>query len=182
MPLPPIFAECCATHRYRYALDNPWIAGGRVWASDAGIAVWTSLDNVDCPDDIMTADGIMATGHRLPDMPAFVPDKRHRLDMIDLPDGIPGTVPCEECRGTKVSTYDAEFPCYDCEGTGEWNNSDRVAVGPVYLMACYVALLRRHGVTTIRLPINPEHPVRFDGDGFSGLLQPMRPPVPGEDN
>ena len=62
MPLPPIFAECCATHRYRYALDNPWIAGGRVWASDAGIAVWTSLDNVDCPDDIMTADGIMATG------------------------------------------------------------------------------------------------------------------------
>ena len=108
------------------------------------------------------------------------------------PSWAPEKTPCNQCGGTgevdfiecdccgarsnltrngKAVTVD----CEGCDGKGSKYNDEalKVCAEPkMHLMGRYVAILRRHGVTTVKV-FNSKQPVAFEGDGFSGLLMPM---------
>lgn len=179
MPIPPIFDACCGPDIFRYSLDRPWVAHGRLWATDAVVLVWTSLDNLDLAEDEMA--WFSPDSRKLPDVLATANEFKYQFDLIPLPDGVSVMRPCNKCGGMgHVGVHqDILITCPWCDGGGMLENMTRVRVGPIDLMARYVALLREHGVAAVRLAIPPgqnqptPNPVRFDGDGFSGILQPM---------
>lgn len=173
--VPPIFFDALLEYPSRQGLDRPWIADGRLWASDRRLLVWAWLDTLNLSG---REHRLYAAGDReVPDVATLIRDYWHHPIPVKLP-ATRRWVPCPECKGTARSSHDPDYPCYDCEGTGLWRNYDTAKVGDsdVWLMGYFIGLLREHGVDRVLIPLDPEWPVRFDLGPISGLLMPCRPP------
>ncbi|ANN70893.1 hypothetical protein [Bordetella bronchialis] len=86
---------------------------------------------------------------------------------------------CEECEGDGILTLPRQATdpdaqrCYSCCGTGhEWRSSTMVS--HVNLANRYLSMLQDLPNCVLALPSDPDQAVRFDFDGGTGVLMPMR--------
>ncbi len=180
--IPEILKEVCSETEERYDLSTPYPLGSYVYGTDGKIMVRcprTDFETVEDPD-------------------RKFPDPERVIRLVDGSDGIRvplpeavESVPCDECAGSGLTdrltceycenVFDIRFrgkpvlvDCPECDGLGTVPNTAAVKVcdAPrVYLMARYVALLRRHGVESAE--VRDGKPATFSGPGFEGWLMPM---------
>lgn len=193
--LHPIFADCCASDSRKYDLSEPFAFDGWAIATDGKILVR-------CPQE---GTGLtFLPGRKVPNpYPIFEAAEGVEYEKITLPPASEH-VECGTCKGTGkigqgkfccqncsyeyVLTLDGNpiaYDCLDCDGSGRIPNSSPVKIWEepaYYLMARYVGLLLRHGITEISVPTREDKPrkmndpkfaCRFFGDGFDGWLMPM---------
>lgn len=173
--LPAIFRESVSEDvGGRFRTERPFVIDGFVYATDGRIAVrvpvqtvpsimpeWSDEDRK-LPRDIT---GIFEKAIKGTGPPSA------------LPDGIAGTVSCKLCKraGTVECEFGYEHPCSSCDGKGESEDHNPASIGPRKFSRFYLALLYKHGVTTIRLPSSQEKPGVFNAEpSVEGLLMPMR--------
>jgi hypothetical protein len=170
--LHPIFAECCAGEDSRYAIREPWVAGGFRYATDGRIVIRQKTGDPDTP-----------RGDRGPWPPAH---SLHWDAALYSPDAVPvpqvevQMVPCDECAGKGelewkrkdrwCETLRKMLPCENCGGTGEVpNDTATVNVGDVKMLVRLAAILCRHGAKAWPSKENRYgRPLRFAVDGGAG--------------
>jgi hypothetical protein len=193
--LPAIFKDCSDAESVRYALDIPMVFDGRVYASDGRIAVRMPWDGPEPPEWKE-----MRNDRRVPRIgDVFIDD--HEPEPTPIPAiPPPETRPCEECKGTgtakcwecegtgidecdscghedecEVCDGKGTFPC-ECKGEGfvEWES---VPVGRLRFKGDYLAMLQRHGVTGLYLPLDTTtdagRATKFVLGDVEGRLMPM---------
>lgn len=193
--LHPIFKDCCADRKsHRYDLTAPFVAGDYIVATDGPIMVR-------CPrgDTVLDVD----PERWLPDPRGIweAVSKRGETVSVTLPD-VPGEAPCDVCKGTGIVDtgillacdgieYQIHqhgkpiwYDCLECEGAKEIRSDEAVLVhkSGYHLRAYYIAVLRRHGVMSVEIPLKrPKswhdnlNACSFVGDGFEGWLMPIVP-------
>lgn len=173
--VPPIFFESTTPWDLlgRLNIDQPWIADGRLWATNRHIAVWTWLEFLNLSDRERKL--YSAEGRNVPPLASIIQAYWHSPRLVELP-SVPEKWVCPECEGSCWSVYDKSYLCYTCSGEGEVDNLAKIRIGAsgIYLMAAYIGMLRRHGITKIRLPLDQEQwPVRFCAGKVEGILMGM---------
>lgn len=140
-----------------YDLGEPVARGGRLWASDAAIAVWVPTDR---PDDLVRtrADG-SPEQIRFPDLTFLL--ERQPTSWFSL--AHPGEIDCDECQGVGqlesgrcracrgsgncetcsgsgrdvCCCCDSVIPCVDCDGKGACANCRGCGLqGPTECPSC----------------------------------------------
>lgn len=168
--LDPIFADCLGEND-RFALAEPWIRKGFVYATNGSIVMRqptqspeTSHRGPQCGDAF---DENKPTGKAIP-LPDIGPELGDRA-ICEQCKGKDSTKTCDMCKGTGkhvCPTCKHEKPCRACVGQGSqycfgcggegWNARKRVSVKlrprhEVGLADYYIWLLRRHEIKAVRL-------------------------------
>lgn len=138
--LHPIFAECCSEDG-RYRLDEPFVIGRYIYATDGRIVVRAPANGMD-----------QSPGDRLPPVEELPwPKLMPPVTAIELPEVGDGMTACEDCGGSGKLEGD-DLPaeeCWECDGTGKAHDFASVPLGHVILSKWYVSLLKRHGVVWV---------------------------------
>lgn len=192
MSIPAIVREACReTKSHRYDLSTPFPWGDWIYGTDGKIMVRCPIR---CDLDLKLADG-----RKVPDPTrVFVPGAERITVALPEADetklchwcngtGITDRYQCDDCGNSQrvmVKGKAITFDCPDCDGKGKVPNHEPVRVSDsprYYLAACYIALLRRHGVRYIGVPVatpsgkmdDPAACSTFSGLGFEGWLMPL---------
>jgi hypothetical protein len=194
--LPAIFAECCAKESTRYSFGRPWGMDGKVYAIDGRILVM--CDGVAEPlENAPPAKNVFRPLHEY-GAPVPLPQWEAQYEPCDECDGSGGSkeqckecdghgvyecptcerdgYTCHGCWGKKYVDSPAGTVCAECTGTGKVIKQIAIQVGSSYINSRYAAILKRHGVTHVRINLAKpkDAAIYFEGQGFVGLVMPMR--------
>lgn len=193
--LHPIFADCCAKEKTRYAITVPFQCGDYICATDGRILIRMKgrIEETDIDTPIPPANDIFTEWKGSGDF-ATLPTPEPTMTKCPECDGS-GTArkDCEECDGTgqvECSHCGGEYDCEECDGKGyignenekcQLCNGDKVVVndtalvdlGDAGLSYGYVAMLLKHGVRQVELAEQKaKRPVRFCIGDIEGMLIP----------
>jgi hypothetical protein len=158
------FLEACGLDPFA----APWIASGRLYATDGSLMLRGHA--VDHPGRLR---GVQSDPPHLPDLGPYFDHWQPTGIVATLPDDdVPPDVPCPRCSGLTPA-------CATCFGVGTVLNSHRIRIGHrVGLAGFRVAWLKALGVEGVEIGVpraSDGRPaaVRFRGDGYEGLLNPL---------
>jgi hypothetical protein len=143
-----IFFECCTRYGGKFDLSYPFHRDGWLYATNGWILVRCRID----PQEVVGLND----GRKLP----------NPTSTIEMTDRLQGwSVPLPD-----VKEFEDNGRNLNLEGV-------RIHENPkIYLASHYIAMLRRHGVNTVKVYMSPDGspvPVSFEGPGFEGRLMPM---------
>jgi hypothetical protein len=162
---PGIFFECCTRMIDKYDVSRPFYRDGWLYATNGRILVRSRID----PQDV----GDLNTGRKLPNPMRIIESTEGLVGQpVPLPEA-DEFEPCSLCDGLD------NFRCPDCHGEGRVLAEHGVPIHDdpeIRLAAHYVAMLRRHGVSTVNVFVSPDgtsQQVEFEGPDFEGCLMPV---------
>jgi hypothetical protein len=171
-----ILRACCAEESTRFCIDNPFVQGDYVVATNGHIAARLPVGKCDW------LETLHSNGEKVPPIMSLPWDGK-QMPAIPLPrvPEVPPMVKCDRCDGYKTHSCDCghSHKCGDCGGKGVVPASERaINAGDVLLAACYVRLLQTFGVTEV-VPVQKTVDIKRDmapvlwqvGD-VTGLLMP----------
>jgi hypothetical protein len=171
-----ILRACCAEESTRFCIDNPFVQGDYVVATNGHIAARLPVGKCDW------LETLHSNGEKVPPIMSLPWDGK-QMPAIPLPRVAekPPMVPCEYCGGgsTHLCACGHEHPCGECNGEGMMPALEKgIDIGPVALAARYIRLLQSFGVTEV-VPVQKTVDIKRDmapvlwrvGD-VTGLLMP----------
>ena len=173
----PIFDECKHTEDdTRFSMNQLWVSGGYLYATDGRICVRSKTDEPDTPDTqgrFPKAAGVFAGVHSA--KPLVLPRKDINRSFRN---------PCEVCDGRgehRCNCPDCmtvHHDCEECDGKGYYTYYQSFILGDlVCLNGRYLEILTKHGCTAYPSKKDSKNgSVRFVFDCGEGVLMPMRYP------
>jgi hypothetical protein len=153
-PLPPLMRECHGLPGY----PVPFLVSNHVYATDGRLACRVRDVAVNACS-IPYRRAAEATNQTVREKIAGMFDAAHGADY-----------PAHEIPAGRTETE----PCSTCEGAGAEKCFRAVAVGPRKFAEYYLAVLERHGCTSLRVPDTYGKPAAFVCGDIEGLLMTLK--------
>jgi hypothetical protein len=172
-PLPPLMRECHGLPGY----PVPFLVSNHVYATDGRLACRVRDVAVNACS-IPYRRAAEATNQTVREKIAGMFDAAHGADYPahEIPAGRTETEPCSTCGGggKVICNFECEHDCPKCEGAGAEKCFRAVAVGPRKFAEYYLAVLERHGCTSLRVPDTYGKPAAFVCGDIEGLLMTLK--------
>jgi hypothetical protein len=171
-----ILRACCAEESTRFCIDNPFVQGDYVVATNGHIAARLPVGKCDW------LETLHSNGEKVPPIMSLPWDGK-QMPAIPLP-CVPEKTPmepCQFCGGGLMCVCECghEHTCGECDGKGVMPVPEGVIdIGPVVLAVRYIRLLQSFGVTEVVPMDSAVHmtrnmvPVLWRVGDVTGLLMP----------